>query len=34
MLQAMGAGAIDVGGVGNAPPVFAAAGGEKIACTT
>jgi sulfonate transport system substrate-binding protein len=31
MLQAMGAGAIDVGGVGNAPPVFAAAGGEKIA---
>jgi hypothetical protein len=31
MLQAMGGGAIDVGGVGNAPPVFAAAGGEKIA---
>jgi sulfonate transport system substrate-binding protein len=31
MLQAMGAGAVDVGGVGNAPPVFAAAGGEKIA---
>ena len=31
MLQAMGAGAVDVGGVGNAPPVFAAAGGDKIA---
>ncbi len=31
MLQAMGAGAVDVGGVGNAPPVFAAAGGSKIA---
>ena len=31
MLQAMGAGAIDVGGVGDAPPVFAAAGGAKIA---
>jgi len=31
MLQAMGAGSIDIGGVGNAPPVFAAAGGEKIA---
>ncbi|HEY5360477.1 MAG TPA: aliphatic sulfonate ABC transporter substrate-binding protein [Streptosporangiaceae bacterium] len=31
MLQAMGAGAVDVGSVGNAPPVFAAAGGEKIA---
>src|SRR5450631_1958049 len=31
MLQAMGAGAIDIGSVGNAPPVFAAAGGEKIA---
>lgn len=30
MLQAMGAGAIDVGGVGDAPPVFAAAGGNKI----
>src|SRR6202035_2174156 len=25
MLQAMGAGSVDVGGVGNAPPVFAAA---------
>jgi sulfonate transport system substrate-binding protein len=31
MLQAMGAGAIDVGGVGDAPPVFAAAGGANIA---
>jgi sulfonate transport system substrate-binding protein len=31
MLQAMGAGAVDIGGVGNAPPIFAAAGGEKIA---
>src|ERR1700733_6151212 len=30
MLQAMGAGAIDIGGVGDAPPVFAAAAGEKI----
>ena len=31
MLQAMSAGALDVGGVGDAPPVFAAAGGAKIA---
>ncbi len=31
MLQAMGAGSVDVGGVGNAPPVFAASGGSKIA---
>jgi sulfonate transport system substrate-binding protein len=31
MLQAMGAGSVDVGGVGNSPPVFAAAGGSKIA---
>ena len=31
MLQAMGAGSIDVGSVGDAPPVFAAAGGSKIA---
>jgi sulfonate transport system substrate-binding protein len=31
MLQAMGAGSIDVGGVGDAPPVFAAAAGENIA---
>src|ERR1039457_6690248 len=31
MLQAMGAGAIDIGSVGNAPPVFAAAGGDKLA---
>jgi sulfonate transport system substrate-binding protein len=30
MLQAMGSGAIDIGGVGDAPPVFAAAAGEKI----
>jgi sulfonate transport system substrate-binding protein len=31
ILQAMGSGAVDVGGVGDAPPVFAAAGGAKIA---
>jgi sulfonate transport system substrate-binding protein len=31
MLQAMGSGSIDVGGVGDSPPVFAAASGEKIA---
>ncbi|HEY2689010.1 MAG TPA: ABC transporter substrate-binding protein [Streptosporangiaceae bacterium] len=31
MLQAMGGGAVDIGGVGDAPPVFAAAGGEKVA---
>jgi sulfonate transport system substrate-binding protein len=31
MLQAMAAGSADVGGVGNAPPVFAAAGGDHIA---
>lgn len=31
MLQAMSSGSVDVGGVGNAPPVFAAAGGAKIA---
>jgi sulfonate transport system substrate-binding protein len=31
MLQAMGASAVDIGSVGNAPPVFAAAGGDKIA---
>jgi sulfonate transport system substrate-binding protein len=31
ILQALGAGSLDIGGVGNAPPVFAAAGGEKIA---
>lgn len=30
MLQAMSGGSLDVGGVGNAPPVFAAAGGAKI----
>ncbi len=31
MLQAMGSGAVDAGSVGDAPPVFAAAGGEKVA---
>jgi sulfonate transport system substrate-binding protein len=31
MLQAMGAGSIDIGSVGDAPPVFAAAGGSQIA---
>jgi sulfonate transport system substrate-binding protein len=31
MMQAMGTGALDVGGVGDSPPVFAAAAGEKIA---
>jgi sulfonate transport system substrate-binding protein len=31
MLLAMSSGSIDVGGVGNAPPVFAAASGDKIA---
>ncbi len=31
MLQAEGAGAVDIGGVGDAPPVFAAAGGDKVA---
>jgi sulfonate transport system substrate-binding protein len=31
MMQAMGSGSLDVGGVGDSPPVFAAAGGEKIA---
>jgi sulfonate transport system substrate-binding protein len=31
MLEAMSAGALDVGGVGDAPPVFAAAGGAKLA---
>jgi sulfonate transport system substrate-binding protein len=31
MLQAMGAGSIDIGAVGDAPPVFAAAGGEQVA---
>jgi sulfonate transport system substrate-binding protein len=30
MLQAMAAGSVDVGGVGNAPPVFAAAGGDQL----
>jgi sulfonate transport system substrate-binding protein len=31
MLQAMSTGAVDIGGVGDAPPVFAAAGGNSIA---
>jgi sulfonate transport system substrate-binding protein len=31
MLQAMGAGSIDVGSVGDAPPVFAAAGNSPVA---
>jgi sulfonate transport system substrate-binding protein len=31
MLQAMAGGAVDIGSVGNAPPVFAAAGGDDIA---
>lgn len=31
MLQAMGAGSVDIGAVGDSPPIFAAAGGEKIA---
>src|ERR1700729_173402 len=31
ILQAINAGALDLGGVGDAPPVFAAAGGAKIA---
>jgi sulfonate transport system substrate-binding protein len=30
MLQALSSGSLDLGGVGNAPPVFAAAGGAKI----
>lgn len=30
MLQAMASGAVDVGGVGDAPPIFALAGGDKI----
>ncbi|GAA4580467.1 ABC transporter substrate-binding protein [Planotetraspora phitsanulokensis] len=30
MLEAINAGAVDVGGVGNTPPVFAAAAGSKI----
>jgi sulfonate transport system substrate-binding protein len=31
MLQAMASGSVDVGGVGDAPPVFAAAGGSQLA---
>jgi sulfonate transport system substrate-binding protein len=30
ILEAMSSGSVDIGGVGNAPPVFAAAGGAKI----
>jgi sulfonate transport system substrate-binding protein len=30
MVQAMGSDSVDIGGVGDAPPVFAAAGGSKI----
>ena len=30
MLEAMGSGSVDIGGVGDAPPVFAASGGEAI----
>jgi len=30
MLQAMASGAVDIGGVGDAPPVFAASGGEAV----
>jgi sulfonate transport system substrate-binding protein len=30
ILQALNAGSLDIGGVGNAPPVFAAAGGDQI----
>jgi sulfonate transport system substrate-binding protein len=30
MLQAMASGSVDIGGVGDAPPVFAASGGEGI----
>ncbi len=30
MLQAMASGAVDIGGVGDAPPVFAASGGEQV----
>jgi sulfonate transport system substrate-binding protein len=30
MLEAMASGSIDIGGVGDAPPVFAASGGEQV----
>src|ERR1700756_5277978 len=30
MLEAMASGSVDVGGVGDAPPVFAASGGEAV----
>ncbi len=31
ILQALSSGSLDIGGVGDAPPVFAAAGGDKLA---
>lgn len=34
MLQAMSGGSVDIGSVGDAPPVFAAAGGSQIAVVT
>jgi sulfonate transport system substrate-binding protein len=34
MLQAMSSGSIDIGSVGDAPPVFAAAGGSQVAVVT
>ena len=30
MLEAMALGSVDIGGVGDAPPVFAASGGEQV----
>jgi len=30
MLQAIASGSVDIGGVGDAPPVFAASGGEQV----
>ena len=30
MLEAMASGSVDIGGVGDAPPVFAASGGEQV----
>ena len=30
MLEAMASGSVDIGGVGDAPPVFAASGGEAV----
>ena len=34
MLQAMGSGSVDIGSVGDAPPIFAAAGGSQIAAVS